>query len=156
MRDTALQEEDETWYSANSTPVMSRMLPLLTWNQAEKWTELLENFKPDDARIWIPCLIVHGPRAFALTVTDESMHNPSAPRSFASGDYIYVDPDAEPAHESMMVVRLPNGNLAFRQITIEPDGKALFRALNPDWPEAPFEAKAETEIYGTVIGKTLP
>ena len=30
MRDTALEEDEETWYHANSTPMMSRMLPLLT------------------------------------------------------------------------------------------------------------------------------
>ncbi|NLC24967.1 S24 family peptidase [Oxalobacter vibrioformis] len=156
MRDTALEEDEESWYHANSTPMMSRMLPLLTWNQAEKWTELLDNFKPADARIWIPCLIVHGPRAFALTVTDESMYNPAAPRSFASGDYIYVDPDAGISHESIIVVKRDNGNLVFRQLIVEPDGKALFKAINPDWPEAPFEARRETEICGVVIGKTLP
>jgi len=155
MRDAALEEDEEIWYHANATPMMSRMLPLLTWNQAEKWTEL-ENFRPSDAKIWIPCLIVHGPRAFALTVTDESMHNPSAPRSFASGNYIYVDPDAEITHESILVVRLGNGNLAFRQLSVDPDGKAMFRAINPEWQEEPFEAKRETEIYGVVIGKTLP
>jgi SOS-response transcriptional repressor LexA len=156
MRDTALEEDEETWYHANSTPMMSRMLPLLTWNQAETWIELLENFKPADARIWIPCLIVHGPRAFALTVTDESMYDPSAPRSFASGDYIFVDPDAEISHESILVVKPDGANPAFRQLIVEPNGRAMFRAINPNWPEAPFEAKRETEIYGVVIGKTLP
>jgi len=156
MRDTALEEEEESWYHANSTPMMSRMLPLLAWNQAEKWTELLDNFKPADAKIWIPCLIVHSPRAFALIVTDESMYNPAAPRSFASGDYIFVDPDTEIRHESMILLKLDNGNLAFRQLIVGPDGKATFRAINPDWPEAPFEAKRETEICGVVIGRTLP
>lgn len=156
MRDTALEEDEETWYHANSTPVMSRMLPLLTWNQAERWTELLEHFKPADARIWIPCLIVHGPRAFALTVTDESMYNPAAPRSFASGEYIFVDPDAEISHEGIILVKLDNGNVAFRQLVVEPDGKAIFRVLNPDWKEAPFEAKREMEVLGVVIGRTLP
>jgi len=156
MRDTALEEDKEIWFHADSTPFMSRMLPLLTWNQAEKWIELLDNFKPSDAKIWIPCLIVHGPRAFALTVTDQSMHNPLASRSFSSGDYIFVDPDAEIAHESVIVVRLENGDLAFRQLSVKSDGKAMFRAINPEWPETSFEAKRETEIYGVVIGKTLP
>lgn len=156
MRDTALEEEEESWYHADSTPMMSRMLPLLTWNQAAKWTELVENFKPADAKIWVPCLIVHGPRAFALAVTDESMYNPSAARSFSSNDYIYVDLDADITHESILLVRLDDGNLAFRQLNVEPDGKTTFRTINPDWPEKPFEAKRETEIFGVVIGKTLP
>ena len=156
MRDTAFEQEEESWYHADSTPVMSRMLPLLTWNQAENWRELVENFRPSDAKIWVPCLIVHGPRAFVLTVTDESMYNPAAFRSFSAGDYIYVDPDAEIIHECIMLIRLENGSLAFRQLHVEPDGKAMFRAINPDWPEDPFEAKRETPVFGVVIGRTLP
>ena len=97
-----------------------------------------------------------GPRAFDMTVTDESMYNPEEPRSFASGDYIYVDPDAGISHESIILVKLDNGNLAFRQLVVEPDGKAMFKAINPAWQEAPFEAQRETEIGGVVIGKTLP
>ena len=156
MRDTALEEDEEIWFHANASPMMSRMLPLLTWDQAEKWSELFENFKPSDAKIWVACLIVHGPRAFALTVTDESMYDPDAERSFSSDHYIYVDPDAEISQDSVLLIRLDTGNLAFRQLFVDSGGKAMFRSINPEWVEEPFEAKRETEIFGVVIGRTLP
>jgi SOS-response transcriptional repressor LexA len=84
------------------------------------------------------------------------MLNPSNLHSFSSNHYIYVDPDAEITQDSIMLIRLNNENLAFRQLFVDQDGKTMFKAINPEWPEEPFEAKRDTEIYGVIIGKTLP
>jgi len=150
------EEEKESWYYSNSTPLVSQMLPLLTPFQVKNWKNLFDNFSSTDAKIWLPCPIIHGSKTFVFTVTDNSMFNPSFVHSFKKGDYVFVDPDVNEKEENIFLVQLDNGELVLRQLLKESNGGKILKAINPNWPENSFELNQKMEICGTVIGKALP
>lgn len=150
---TESKEDEELWYHSNSTPMVSQMLPLLTQNQAKNWENLFDDFKPDDAAIWIPCPVMHGQKTFALTVTDNSMFHPDQLPFFAIGDFIFVDPDVKPAIDSIILVKTDTDQLLIRQMTSGADGKMRLKAINPNWEETLFELTPQVKICGTIISK---
>jgi len=128
--------------------------PLITWQQAARWAELVERFEADAARDWPACPFVHGPRSFVLQVVGDSMFDPAAERSYRNGDFIAVDPDRPATHNSAVIVRLPGQRQAsFRQLLTDPDGRARLRALNPDWPDRIIDLPPQARLCGVVIGK---
>jgi SOS-response transcriptional repressor LexA len=121
---------------ANAVPVMS-------WVQAGEG-ETLE---------WLPCPIQHGPRAYALIVRGSSMYNPAGKPSFQDGDTIFVDPDRQAHHRSLVIARLDDEKEAtFKQLLIEGEQR-LLQALNPSWPERIIRINGNCTLSGVVIGK---
>ncbi len=128
--------------------------PLITWQQAARWSKLAENFEADAARDWPACPFAHGPRSFVLQVVGDSMLDPAGERSYHNGDFIVVDPDRQATHNSGVIVRLPGQRQAsFRQLLTDSDGRARLRALNPDWPDRIIDLPPKARLCGVVIGK---
>ena len=117
--------------------------PLISWVQAGAWTE--ERAVPQtDERLHCPLRC--GEDTFVLRVAGESM----APR-FRDGEYIFVDPDVEPAGGSFVVVRRgAEGAATFKQL-VEEEGRRYLKAVNPDWPERIVQAGADAAICGVVV-----
>lgn len=128
-------------------------VPLLSFVQAGAWTDTLEPGAFADAQEWVTCPTRHGPRTFALRVRGDSMCNPSGWPSFADGEVIFVDPDREAQHHSLVVVRLDDEQQAtFKRLLI--DGPAWhLEALNPAWPQRIIRINGNASICGVVIAK---
>lgn len=132
-------------------------LPLISWVQAGNWTEIIDNFQPGDAEEWIPCPFTHSKSAFILRVVGLSMYNPGGDKSYAPGEYIAVDPEGEPMHRKMVVVRVDNEEKAtFKQLLIDPEGTMMLQSLNPNHVPRAMELPPGSRVVGTVIGKWVP
>lgn len=129
------------------------LVPLISWVQAGCWTAVVDNLQPGQAYEWLACPVAHGPHTFVLRVRGESMYNPLGRPSFADGDLIYVDPEREAVHGSLVVVRLDGSMEAtFKRLVIEGEQK-LLRPLNPSWPEQFIKINGNATICGVVIFK---
>lgn len=86
------------------------------------------------------------------------MENPGSYPSFRDGDIIFVDPDREALHKSLVIAKRENEQHAvFKQLVMEGDRRYL-KALNPAWPEPVIELKEGASIVGVVIftGRDVP
>lgn len=122
-------------------------VPLISWVQAGHWCEAIDNPQgaPED---WLNCPVPCSKNTFALKVHGISME----PRVKA-GEIIFVDPEVEPVHGNLVVVRIEStGEATFKQLVVE-DGKKMLKALNPDWPEKFITIKDDAIICGVVIFK---
>lgn len=134
-------------------PDIRGRVPLISWVQAGAWAEIIDNLAPGDAEEWLPCPVKHSERTFVLRVRGESMYNPHGRPSFQDGDLIFVDPDRQAEHGSLVVVRLDDAKEAtFKKLVVEGDRKYL-RALNPAWPEPMMQINGHATICGVVIFK---
>lgn len=131
-------------------------VPLISWVQAGCWSEVSDIYAVGDAEEWLPCPATHGPRTFALRVRGLSMYNPSERHSFNDGDIIFVDPDRDAIHKSLIVAKLTDTQEAtFKQLLIEGSQRFLM-ALNPSWPDRIFAINGNAEICGVAIAKHEP
>ena len=124
---------------------------MISWVQAGEFCEAIDNFQPGDAEERIPTTASHGPRAYALRVRGDSMLHVGGEDSFRDGDIILVDPDREPRHRSMVVVRMPDTNeVTFKQLLVDGAQRHL-QALNPQWPDRVLPLPAGAAICGVVF-----
>lgn len=150
-----LVSEPESIYGRNieAGPDITGSVPLISWVRAGQWSESIDLFAPGDAEKWYPCPVSHGPRTFVLRVRGESMFNPTGEKSFREGDLIFVDPDREAVHRSLVVVRLDDSKEAtFKQLFFEGE-RSYLKALNPGWPEQAMQINGNATIVGVVIFK---
>ena len=128
-------------------------VPLISWVQAGHWSGVVDPYAIGDAEEWMACPVTHGARTFALRVKGDSMFNPGGSPSFSSGDVIFVDPDREARHRSLVVARMDDDNSAtFKRLLIDGDNKFL-EALNPSWPNRIIEVNGNATICGVVIAR---
>ncbi|HDR9184578.1 TPA: helix-turn-helix domain-containing protein [Burkholderia vietnamiensis] len=112
----------------------SRLYPEISWVQAGMWTELCENFVPDEGTAWHQCHIDLGPCGFVVAVRGPSMTAPAGVSpSFPDGIKLFVSPDAE-VLPGKFVVALRDGKATFKKLSLI-DGDLYLEAINPDWPE---------------------
>lgn len=132
------------WGGSTLEPVRpySQGVPLLSWQQL-----VTGDLVSGDSTI--ACPVPHGPRAFAVRARGDAMFSPSAPQSVADGHLVFADPDRQPEHRQLVVVR-HNGTPLLRQYLLEPEG-AMLAALNPAWPDRFIRVGPETEVLGVVI-----
>lgn len=97
------------------------------------------------AKAWLWCPVAHGPRTFVAKWQGNSMEP-----SYPDGSELFVDPDAPPRHNSLVIAALPTGERVFRQLHITPEGRRLV-ALNAATPRAVIEVVDGTRIIGKVI-----
>lgn len=134
-------------------PEMRERVPLISFVQAGAWCEAADPYNVGDAEDWLACPVAHGPRTYALRVRGQSMFNPGGDKSFAEGDIIFVDPDRDAIHKSLIVMRLVDSNEAtFKRLLIDGE-KRFLEALNPSWPNRIFEINGDTRPCGVVIAK---
>jgi SOS-response transcriptional repressor LexA len=126
-------------------------IPLISWVQAGDFCEAVDNFVPGDSDERFYTTHAHGRSSYALRVRGDSMLNPAGEDSFREGDVILVDPDREPRHRSLVIVRLPDENEAtFKQLLIDGSRRYL-QALNPQWPNRVIELPQDATICGVVF-----
>lgn len=153
---TGLPAEAIARANVREGPSIKGLVPLLTSVQAGEWCEIAGTFQRDDARVWLPCPVKHGPRTFCLTVEGESMKNPGARPSYEPGDVIFVDPDVAAKPGDRVVARLESQVAATFKQYLEEDGRKLLKALNPDWQPRYIPINGDATICGVVIGKWVP
>lgn len=141
------------------SPKNGNGVPLLSWTQAATWGRKVGgNIRPEEIQDWMVCPFAHGPEAFVLEVSGESNYAPGAPKSYAPGEFIYVDPAREVSNRCMVVVRLDGEERAqLKQLLMdEGDGTRLLKALNPNWPTPIIPFPEHARVVGVVIGKWVP
>lgn len=129
--------------------IKPRRYPEISWIQAGMWSDLCENFQPDEHTTWHTCHIDLGPCGFVVTVRGPSMTAPpGAPYSFPEGMKLFVSPDAE-ALPSKFVIVARDTMATFKKLT-QVDGELFLEALNPDWPERYQRLQKGDRIIGVV------
>lgn len=151
-----ISSEDLAESNVGAAMAIRGQVPLISWIQAGCWSEVSDIYAVGDAEQWLPCPVSHGPRTYALRVRGLSMYNPSERHSFNDGDIIFVDPDRDAIHKSLIVAKLTDTQEAtFKQLLIEGDQRFLM-ALNPSWPNRIFPINGNAEICGVAIAKHEP
>ena len=145
------------WAASNVLPEYARKVPVISWVQAGMWTEIADNFMESDASEWVYCPFHHSDKTYVLKIVGDSMCNPQGKKSYCDGEFIAVDPEKQPVHGSMVVVRMEDDNTAtFKQLLIEANGNKILKALNPSWPEPFIKVNGNAIFCGIVIGKWVP
>jgi SOS-response transcriptional repressor LexA len=131
----------------------TRGVPLISWVQAGQFSKISDPFQPGDADEWLQCPARHSGKSYALTVRGTSMYAPGGDQSFKEGDRIFVDPERDAHHRSLVIARLDDeAEATFKQLLIEGNQRFL-QALNPNWPNRIIPIDGNCTICGVVIGK---
>src|SRR5207244_6087572 len=89
-----------------SGPEIRGVVPVISWVKAGAWADVQDPHAAGYAEEWLPCPVPHGPRTFVLKVRGVSMESPFGKPSFSEGDLIFVDPDREAMHRSLVIAKL--------------------------------------------------
>lgn len=109
-------------------------VPLINEVQAAQWSELVQNFKPENC---VTYLLTEQPLssvAFALTINDDSMRT-----EFRSGDKVIIDPGVLPAPGDFVAASCGSDPAIFRKYRprrLDAEGMVVYEliALNEDYP----------------------
>lgn len=129
-------------------PELRGIHPLISWVQAGRWCEIMDNFSPGDAEEWIPCPVSCGAQTFVLRVVGVSMEP-----KFREGELVFVDPSRQAENGSFVVVRLDDRQEATFKQYIQEGGRQYLKALNPAWPDPIIEVTEQATICGVVVFK---
>lgn len=145
-------EEPRAAYNITPAPVRGKV-PVVSWVQAGDWCDAVDPHPVGAGDEWLECPMKHSKSTFALVVRGSSMHNPTGDRSFSEGDIIFIDPERQAQHRSLVICRLDGSHEAtFKRLLIEGDTKML-EAINPSWPDRIVKINGNATICGVVIGK---
>lgn len=137
-------------------PAPADHVPLISWVAAGDWAAVHDPYLPGVAEEWFSCPARHSKRSYALRVRGLSMFNPASAVSFSDGDIIFVDPERDAIHGSLVITRLEADTEAtFKRLIIEGDQR-LLEALNPAWPNRIMRIDGDATLCGVVIGKYQP
>jgi SOS-response transcriptional repressor LexA len=124
-----------------------RKLPVIGSIAAGAWCEAIA-LQPSDIEDWIESPGPVGPRAFVLKIDGISMFNPNGSTSFADGDHVVIDPDAEPVPGDFVAARLINSNrVTFKRLR-QDEGEWYLEAINPAWEPRYIRMTEEWHICG--------
>ena len=122
-------------------------LPVIGSIAAGAWCEAI-TLQPSDIEEWIESPGPVGPRAFVLKIDGISMFNPNGPVSFADGDHVVIDPDANPAPGDFVAARLTSSNrVTFKRLR-QDEGEWYLEAINPAWEPRYIRMTEEWHICG--------
>ena len=126
----------------------ARYVPLLTWVQAAELADATELY-PDAGHL---AFDAQDERAFAVTITGDSMEPP-----FAPGDVAIVYPGRPAANENLVLARTRNGEIFLKRLTVLRAGEFRFSSYNPVYPAFDRSAGELAWIYpvGSVQKMTL-
>jgi SOS-response transcriptional repressor LexA len=134
-------EGSPNWDNKDNTsagPVIRGNVPLISWVQAGRWAEIVDNFQPGDAEEWIATTARVSKRAFALRIEGDSMA-PKVPE----GAIVIFDPDKDYRHGSLVLAkRVGDQNGTFKQLWYDGD-TAYLRPLNERYPIMPMPPDAK-------------
>jgi SOS-response transcriptional repressor LexA len=130
----------------------SPTVPLISWVQAGRIHVVSDHYPVGDAERWLACPVRHSASTFALTVRGDSMYNVAGSPSFADGDVIFVDPEREARHRSLVVVKTANDEATFKRLLVDGYSRKI-EALNPSWPMRIQELPSGAIVCGVVIAR---
>lgn len=156
LRDGDLPKRNHTAKEPNGiynvTPSAPRgKVPVISWVQAGTWCEVADPHPVGGADEWLDCPAKHSKTTYALKVRGSSMFNPTGSRSFSEGDIIFVDPERDAQHRSLVICRV-NGEATFKMLLVEGDDRWI-EAINPAWPDRIVKLTGDAHVCGVVIGK---
>lgn len=127
-------------------------VPLISWVQAGAWDEAIDPHEPGYAEDYLPCVVPHSARTFAVRVEGDSMTSPTG-RSYPHGTILFVDPEQRGGvvPGDRIIAKL-NGDdkVTFKQLAEDRQGRYL-KPLNP----AHEPIYGEFRVLGKVIGAWL-
>lgn len=118
-------------------------VPCISWIQAGAWGDVVDNFQPGDADLWIETTVPIRRHTYALKVQGDSMEP-----LFPAGSHIIVEPEMEWENGDYVVIRQnSNTECTFKQIIRE--GSQLYlKPLNPRYPI--MEMRPDAIVCGVV------
>ncbi len=125
-------------------------VPLISAEIAQSWDKIHDAFPPDSENQYIFCPPGHGPRSYALNVSDDSMTSTQG-KSYPRGSVIFVDPDqvSDISPGDQVIARLNEfPEIVFKKYVRE-GSKQYLQSLNQIYDPI----YDEFEIIGKVIGK---
>ncbi|MDH4873035.1 LexA family transcriptional regulator [Pseudomonas sp. BN515] len=150
-----LVQESIIPYGETATVVgeTGRKLPVVGSIAAGAWCEAIDLFQPGDAEEWIESPGPVGPRAFVLQIEGISMLNTGGSVSFAPGDRVVIDPDADARPGDYVAAKVASSNsVTFKRLQCE-DGEWFLEATNPDWSPRYIRMTEEWHICGKAMWK---
>ena len=133
-------------FATEATRRAQGLVPLFNWKL------VVVGDAPETAE-WVVCPTLHSDHTYALDVRGLGMFDPAGPISFREGDRIFVDQKVQPAHKSIVVVRIGDCEEDTLRQLIEDGGQWLLLQLNPSWPNRVTPLTKDDAILGTVIAK---
>lgn len=132
------------------TPTPTKKVPLISWVQAGAWSEVVDEYHPDDADEWVTTYRHVSENTFALRVAGDSMEP-----EFTDGETIIVDPAVQADHKKFIIAKIEdngeNGEATFKQII--KDGSSIYlKPLNPRYPIIDMTGR-KFRIVGVVVEK---
>lgn len=113
------------------------------------WSDLCENFQPDESTVWHQCHIDLGPCGFVVTVRGPSMTAPPGVYpSFPDGIKLFVRPEEE-ALPGKFVIVAREGKATFKKLS-QVDSELYLEAINPDWHDRYQRMMPGDAIVGVV------
>jgi SOS-response transcriptional repressor LexA len=125
---------------------IQRYVPLISWVQAGNWQQSRYIAGRRQTKPLLPCPVSCGAMTFVLRVEGSSMEP-----EYLHGDYLFVDPEAAPAHGKDVVVTLNSSECAvFKRLLVEGQQSYLM-ALNPHFPDRIIKMDDRALICGVVV-----
>jgi transcriptional regulator with XRE-family HTH domain len=128
-------------------------IPLVAWKQLSTWPKQEYQYsvtehgvatkKRDQTMTYTDANVKR--EAFAVYVNDKSMGP-----EFSEITLLIFDPEKAVENDSLMLIRLENGEVLFRQVLVK-DGQRYYRSLNPDFDQTPQAINYNDEIIGVLI-----
>lgn len=123
-------------------------VPLIDWSNLGNLTRMPATSLADIPTLGYLPAPHTPPGSFALTVIGDAMVGPGRD-SYADGEFVYIDPEGHPEHNSDVLVALAGGQHILRRLQITPEGRLLI-ALNPSYPNRILPMPADATIIGRV------
>ncbi|MBY0544401.1 MAG: hypothetical protein K2Q14_02510 [Gammaproteobacteria bacterium] len=119
-----------------------KKVPLITWDTVVH----LADYTPSIDTKWVWTDVECGPKTYAITVIDDSME----PR-YEPGSILIVDPEREPSHQRMVIVRWKKTNTATcTQFLVDGPNRYL-RPHNPQYSTTLInENDPQVDFYGII------
>lgn len=125
-------EGEPDWNSNNNTaagPDLRGSVPLISWVQAGEWANIVDNFQPGDADVWVETTAKVGGQAFALRIVGDSMA-PKVP----DGSIVIFEPARGYSHGSLVLAkRVGDQQATFKQLWYDGETPYL-KPLNDRYP----------------------
>lgn len=137
----------------SQTDLRKNELPVLTWQQAIEWPELIKTVKFNE---WMPKFNDLPYNCFCLKVVGEAMRNIlDAKPTYPAGSIIYVNPHLTPNDLDCVIIQSPGASKAiFKQILYD-DQRVYLKPMNPDWPDRIERLAQGSRIIGVVDRRYL-
>jgi len=124
-------------------------LPLIPWDKADKWHQLISNYIPTNWSYWTTVLEPISSNCFGLCVD-----SPNLPPPFMANSILVVDPSAQPKDGDYVIVQeINDGSIMPKRVMYE-GSKPWLMSLRKNLPASPLNK--EYIICGVVIQINVP